>query len=259
MPGRRAAPSATPRSAIRLASSRRPRSISNAITRACPISIQPRIRLTVHGMVDRPLVFSIDELKRLPSVSRFFFIECSGNTSSEWGGANAPDVQRSHGLTSCSEWTGVWLSTILRQSGAQAARDLDRRGRRGRRARRAQPADGQGDEGRARRLRAERRAASPRAGLSAPADRAGHGRHRQREVAASRQARRSAGDDAMGDIEVHGSPARWHIAHLHIRDGREVGDHASVWRRDAAGRRRVRNFRACLDRPRRGRARGHHH
>jgi len=75
--------------------------------------------LTVHGLVDRPLVFSIDELKRLPSVSRFFFIECSGNTSSEWTGANAPDVQRSHGLTSCSEWTGVWLSTILRQSGAQ--------------------------------------------------------------------------------------------------------------------------------------------
>ena len=76
--------------------------------------------LTVHGMVNRPLVFSVDELKRLPSVSRFFFIECSGNTSSEWAGANAPDVQRSHGLTSCSEWTGVWLSTILRQSGAQA-------------------------------------------------------------------------------------------------------------------------------------------
>lgn len=76
--------------------------------------------LTVHGLVERPLVFSVDDLKRLPSVTRVFFIECSGNTSSEWMGANAPDVQRSHGLTSCSEWTGVWLSTVLRECGVQA-------------------------------------------------------------------------------------------------------------------------------------------
>jgi sulfane dehydrogenase subunit SoxC len=73
--------------------------------------------LTIHGMVDRALVFSLDELKRLPSASRVFFLECSGNTSGEWRGANAPDVQRTHGLTSCSEWTGVWLSTLLKECG----------------------------------------------------------------------------------------------------------------------------------------------
>jgi sulfane dehydrogenase subunit SoxC len=71
--------------------------------------------LTIHGLVDRPLVFTVDELKRFPSVSRIFFIECSGNSGSEWRGAGAADVQRSHGLTSCSEWTGVWLSTLLRE------------------------------------------------------------------------------------------------------------------------------------------------
>jgi sulfane dehydrogenase subunit SoxC len=71
--------------------------------------------LTIHGLVNRQLVFTLDELKRFPSVSRIFFLECSGNTSSEWRGANAMDVQRSHGLTSCSEWTGVWLSTLLRE------------------------------------------------------------------------------------------------------------------------------------------------
>jgi sulfane dehydrogenase subunit SoxC len=71
--------------------------------------------LTIHGLVNRQLVFTLDELKRFPSVSRIFFLECSGNTSSEWRGANAPDAQRSHGLTSCSEWTGVWLSTLLRE------------------------------------------------------------------------------------------------------------------------------------------------
>jgi sulfane dehydrogenase subunit SoxC len=75
--------------------------------------------LTIHGLVDRPLVFSVDELKRLPSVSRIFFLECSGNSSTEWKGANESDVQRAHGLTSCSEWTGVWLSTLLRECGVQ--------------------------------------------------------------------------------------------------------------------------------------------
>jgi sulfane dehydrogenase subunit SoxC len=71
--------------------------------------------LTIHGLVDRPLVFSMDELERLPTVSRIYFIECSGNSSSEWRGAGAPGVQLSHGLTSCSEWSGVLLSTLLRE------------------------------------------------------------------------------------------------------------------------------------------------
>lgn len=76
--------------------------------------------LMVHGLVGRPLVFSMDELKRMPAATRVLFIECSGNSSSEWLGAGAPSVQRTHGLTSCSEWTGVWLSTLLRECDAQA-------------------------------------------------------------------------------------------------------------------------------------------
>jgi sulfane dehydrogenase subunit SoxC len=76
--------------------------------------------LTIHGLVDRPVVLTMDELKRLPAVSRVLFIECSGNSSSEWLGAGGPTVQRTHGLTSCSEWTGVWLSTILRECGLRA-------------------------------------------------------------------------------------------------------------------------------------------
>ena len=77
--------------------------------------------LTIHGMVDRPLVFSMEELKRLPSVSRIHFLECSGNSGGEWrGGSAETDVQRIHGLTSCSEWTGVPVSTLLRECGAHA-------------------------------------------------------------------------------------------------------------------------------------------
>ena len=77
--------------------------------------------LTVHGLVDRPLVFSVDELKRLPSISRIYFLECSGNSSSEWRGAGESDVQKAHGLTSCSEWTGVPLALLLKECGVQPA------------------------------------------------------------------------------------------------------------------------------------------
>src|SRR5436305_13726743 len=62
--------------------------------------------LTIHGMVDRPLMFTVDELKRLPSVSRIMFLECSGNGNSEWKRAGEPTVQRPHRLTGCSERTG---------------------------------------------------------------------------------------------------------------------------------------------------------
>src|SRR4029077_1119418 len=42
--------------------------------------IDPREhRFMIHGMVDRPLTFTMDELKRLPFVTRLHFIECQGN------------------------------------------------------------------------------------------------------------------------------------------------------------------------------------
>ena len=75
-------------------------------------------RLLIHGMVDRPLILTIDEIRRLPSTSRIFFIECAGNTRSEWRAPEAPNVQFTHGMTSCGEWTGVALSLLLREAGA---------------------------------------------------------------------------------------------------------------------------------------------
>jgi sulfane dehydrogenase subunit SoxC len=76
-------------------------------------------RLLIHGMVDRPLILTMDEIKRLPSTSRIVFLECSGNGRSEWRAPLAPNVQFSHGMTSCNEWTGVPLSLLLREAGAQ--------------------------------------------------------------------------------------------------------------------------------------------
>lgn len=77
-------------------------------------------RLAVHGMVDRPMFFSMEDLRRLPSVSKVYFVECSGNSGGEWGDKRGPNVQASHGLASCSEWTGVPLRTVLEEVGMQA-------------------------------------------------------------------------------------------------------------------------------------------
>jgi sulfane dehydrogenase subunit SoxC len=76
-----------------------------------------RHRLVIHGLVERPLVLTMDEIRRLPSVSRIHFLECGGNSGGEWGVKTAPDVQRSYGLASCSEWTGVPLRLLLDEVG----------------------------------------------------------------------------------------------------------------------------------------------
>jgi sulfane dehydrogenase subunit SoxC len=74
-------------------------------------------RLMVTGsdekMLKSPKVFTLDELMRLPSASRFHFIECGANTGMEWGNVAVPTCQYSHGMLSCSEFTGVPLRTVL--------------------------------------------------------------------------------------------------------------------------------------------------
>ncbi len=75
-------------------------------------------RFMVNGMVKRPMVFTMDEIMRLPSVSRFHFIECGANTAVEWGNVAVPTVQYTHGMISCSEFTGVPLIKLLELAGA---------------------------------------------------------------------------------------------------------------------------------------------
>jgi sulfane dehydrogenase subunit SoxC len=74
-------------------------------------------RLMIHGFVRQPLVLTMDDLKRLPSVSRVHFIECAGNSGAEHIGKPRDNPTRSHGLASCTEWTGVLLSTLLTEVG----------------------------------------------------------------------------------------------------------------------------------------------
>ncbi|HCE02240.1 MAG TPA: sulfite dehydrogenase [Acidobacteria bacterium] len=72
--------------------------------------------LLVHGMVDRPTVFSLADLQQFPATSRICFLECSGNLR-----RGTPETlpQMVCGLTSQTEWTGVLLSTVLKEVGAQ--------------------------------------------------------------------------------------------------------------------------------------------
>jgi sulfane dehydrogenase subunit SoxC len=76
-------------------------------------------KLVIHGLVDRPMVFSMEDIVRFPSESRINFLECSGNSAAELKKASNQTVQQIHGLVSCCEWTGVRLSTILQECGVQ--------------------------------------------------------------------------------------------------------------------------------------------
>jgi sulfane dehydrogenase subunit SoxC len=68
-------------------------------------------RLMLHGLVDRSLIFTMDDLRRFPSESRIHFLECSGNPGYKKPfGKTAADLV---GLVSCAEWTGVSLKLVL--------------------------------------------------------------------------------------------------------------------------------------------------
>jgi len=75
----------------------------------------------VHGLVDNPKIYTMDDLMRLPSVSRIHFIECGANSAMEWGNVAVPSVQYTHGMLSCSEFTGVLLSVLLDHVGFDQA------------------------------------------------------------------------------------------------------------------------------------------
>ena len=79
-------------------------------------------KLLVHGLVERARMFSMNDLMRFPSVSRFHFIECGANSGMEWSNVAVPTVQYTHGMLACSEFTGVALSTLLGEVGIDKQR-----------------------------------------------------------------------------------------------------------------------------------------
>ncbi len=85
-----------------------------------------RHRLMINGsdpdFVKKPKVYTMDDIMRLPPVSRIHFIECGANTGLEWGNVAVPTVQYTHGMLSCSEFTGVPLKTLLDDCGVDYKR-----------------------------------------------------------------------------------------------------------------------------------------
>jgi sulfane dehydrogenase subunit SoxC len=76
----------------------------------------------VMGLVREAKVYTMDDLMRLPAVSRMHFIECGANTGMEWGNVAVPTVQYTHGMLSCCEFTGVPLATLLDDCGFDRAK-----------------------------------------------------------------------------------------------------------------------------------------
>ncbi|WP_315754840.1 MULTISPECIES: sulfite dehydrogenase [unclassified Bradyrhizobium] len=74
-------------------------------------------RLMIHGLVERPLLLTLDELKRYPRVNRIHFMECAANSGMEWRGAQLNGCQFTHGMIHCVQYTGVSLRTLLEEAG----------------------------------------------------------------------------------------------------------------------------------------------
>ncbi|MCA3600042.1 MAG: sulfite dehydrogenase, partial [Methylobacterium sp.] len=75
-------------------------------------------RLMVHGLVEKPLVFSMEDLKRFPGrVNKLYFLECAANGGMEWRGAQLNGCQFTHGMIHNVWYTGIPLKTLLDEAG----------------------------------------------------------------------------------------------------------------------------------------------
>ncbi|HSM41725.1 MAG TPA: sulfite dehydrogenase, partial [Afifellaceae bacterium] len=74
-------------------------------------------RLMINGLVDRPLIFTMDDIKRFPRENRIYFLECAANSGMEWRGAQLNGCQFTHGMVHCVMYTGVPLRHILEEAG----------------------------------------------------------------------------------------------------------------------------------------------
>ncbi|MFN3613324.1 MAG: sulfite dehydrogenase [Rubrimonas sp.] len=77
-------------------------------------------RLMINGLVERPLVFTMDEIRRMPRENRVYFLECAANSGMEWRGAQLNGCQFTHGMIHSVEYTGVSLRTLLDHAGVRS-------------------------------------------------------------------------------------------------------------------------------------------
>ena len=194
-------------------------------------------RLMLHGLVDKPLIFTLEDIKRLPRVNRIYFLECAANTGMEWRGAqlNGVPIHPRHGALRAIHRRAA--ETFAGAGGPQAEREMDYGRRRRRRGDDPLDPDRQGARRLPCRLSHERRDAAARAGLSGAPRGAGLGRQCLGEVAAPPQGRRPALVHARGDLEIHRPDGERQGAQVHLRDGRQIGHHFAVAAGAAASKR----------------------
>lgn len=80
---------------------------------------KPDWRLMIHGLVERPLVFTYDDLIRFPRENHTYFLECAANGGMEWAGAQLNGCQFTHGMIHNMEYTGIPLRTLLAEAGVK--------------------------------------------------------------------------------------------------------------------------------------------
>lgn len=77
-------------------------------------------RLMIHGLVDKPLVFTMEDIRRMPRQNRIHFLECAANSGMEWRGAQLNGCQFTHGMVHNVMYTGVPLKLLLAEAGVKA-------------------------------------------------------------------------------------------------------------------------------------------
>jgi sulfite dehydrogenase (cytochrome) subunit A len=87
---------------------------------APPPKIDPQsFRLSVKGLVERPLSLSLAELKAMPSEALVAINQCSGNSRGFFE-PRVPGGQAGNGLMGNARWRGVPLKLVLDKAGVQA-------------------------------------------------------------------------------------------------------------------------------------------
>jgi sulfane dehydrogenase subunit SoxC len=82
-----------------------------------PEVIPSDYRLMINGLVDRELIFTLEDLKRFPQTNKFYFLECAANGGMEWRGAQLNGCQFTFGMVHNVQYTGVRLSDLVRETG----------------------------------------------------------------------------------------------------------------------------------------------
>jgi sulfane dehydrogenase subunit SoxC len=78
-----------------------------------------KYRLMINGLVDTPLVFTLQDLMRFPRENRVHFLECAANSGMEWRGAQLNGCQFTHGMIHNVMYTGVPLRYLLETAGVK--------------------------------------------------------------------------------------------------------------------------------------------